>query len=111
MSAPPQDDPLDQVRRTLANQAKMRAIKKYREETGSGWAAAAEAVDLIRAGGTPEATPSEARRRGGPSPAAPAPGSSSHIVERRRTNPMLVLLSLAALSGALFGVAYLLTRG
>lgn len=47
----------------------------------------------------------------GPSPAAPGPETSSRLVERRHANPMLVLLSLAALSGALFGLGYLLTRG
>jgi hypothetical protein len=108
MSAPPQDGPLEQVRRALAGQTKMHAIKKYREETGSGWAAAAEAVDAIRAGETPGVSGRQARRTRGHGPADVAP--ASRIVERRRVNPMLVLLALAALSGALFGLAYVLTR-
>ncbi len=108
MSAPPQDGPLEQVRLALASQTKMHAIKKYREETGSGWAAAAEAVDAIRAGGTPSVSGRRARHTGGHGSADVVP--ASRIVERRRVNPMLVLLSLAALSGALFGLAYVLTR-
>jgi hypothetical protein len=108
MSAPPQDGTLEQLRRALAGQTKMHAIKKYREETGSGWAAAAEAVDVIRAGGTPGVPGPEARRTRGHGSTIPAP--APRIVERRRVNPMLVLLSLAALFGALFGLAYALTR-
>lgn len=109
MSAPPQDGPLDQIRRVLAGQTKMHAIKKYREATGSGWAAAAEAVDPIRAGGTPGTGP-EAQRVRGRSAAGAELASASRVVERRRVSPMLVLVSLAALSGALFGLVYLLTR-
>ena len=55
MSAPPGDGPLEEVRRVLAGQAKLLAIKRYRESTGSGWAEAAEAVDRIRAGRAPDA--------------------------------------------------------
>ena len=111
MSAPPQDGPLDQVRRALADQTKMRAIMKYREETGSGWAAAAEAIASIRAGGMPGAPPPEARRVREVPPSGAGPAPAPRIVERRRVNPMLVLLALAALSGALFGLAYVVTRG
>lgn len=55
MSEPPGEGPLERVRRALAGQAKMIAIKRYRDETGSGWAEAAEAVERIRAGRAPAA--------------------------------------------------------
>lgn len=55
MSEPPGDGPLERARRALAGQAKMLAIKRYREEIGCGWAEAAEAVERIRAGRAPAA--------------------------------------------------------
>jgi ribosomal protein L7/L12 len=55
MPAPPGDGPLEEVRRALVGQAKLRAIKLYRQANGTSWAAAAEAVDRIRAGRAPAA--------------------------------------------------------
>jgi ribosomal protein L7/L12 len=55
MSAPPGHGSLEEARRTLAGQAKMRAIKLYRDANRTGWAEAAEAVDSIRAGRAPAA--------------------------------------------------------
>ncbi len=51
MSEPPGDRPLEQVRRVLAGQAKMIAIKRYRDSTGAGWVESAEAVEAMRDGG------------------------------------------------------------
>ena len=68
MTAPSGDGPLDRIRRVLAGQAKMLAIKRYRDSTGSGWAEAAEAVERIRAGRAPAA--------GAPAPRPPVgPGA------------------------------------
>lgn len=158
MSAPSGDGPLDRIRRVLAGQAKMLAIKRYRESTGSGWAEAAEAVDRIRAGGKPAERAKAPRPPIGPEARAvgdalaagnmieairlyraatgvglkeakdaidaivaekqagaryrgPDAGPAARIVERRRLNPVLVLLLLAVLCGAAFGVVVLLTRG
>lgn len=110
MPAPPQDGPLAQIRRALAGQAKMHAIKMYREETGSGWAAAAEAVERIQAGGKPDDTTAPARRPPALRPKGGSAGASARIVERSRISPMLVLFALAAGSGAVFGLVYLLTE-
>lgn len=106
MSAPPQDGPLERVRRALASQAKMRAIKMYREETGSGWAAAAEAVERLARPSKSDAAMSPALR---PAPARPTGAARPGVVERKRIGPMLVLLALAAGFGALFALVYLLT--
>jgi ribosomal protein L7/L12 len=155
MPAPPVDGPLERIRRVLAGQAKMHAIKRYRESTGSGWAEAAEAVERIRAGGrpapekalAPPAVSAEARAVGaaldagktieairlyraatgvglkeakhaidamiaekdaGRRPARSSP-VGPRVVERRRIGPMLILLSLAALFGTVFGLVILLT--
>ena len=63
MSVPTEDGPLEEARRVLAGQAKMRAIKLYRDANRSGWAEAAEAVDRIRAGRVPMATHTSALPR------------------------------------------------
>jgi ribosomal protein L7/L12 len=62
MSVPPQDGPLEEARRVLASQAKMRAIKLYRDANRAGWAEAAEAVDRIRAVRAPAAATSAVTR-------------------------------------------------
>ena len=84
----------------------MRAIKMYREETGSGWAAAAEAVERIQSGGAPGSAAQPNARK----PAARLQGAAPEIrvVERAKFGPTAILLLLAALSGAVFGIAYLL---
>ncbi len=109
MPAPPQDGPLNRVRRALARQAKVHAIKMYREQNGGGWAAAAEAVERIGVGGEPDAARTPPRP-----PTAQRPKSTNaprvRIVERGRVNPMLMLLALASASGAIFGLVYLLTE-
>lgn len=106
MSAPPQDGPLERIRRILARQAKMRAIKMYRDETGSGWAAAAEAVERLGAPSKSDAAKAPGLR---PTLARPAGADVRTVVERRPISPMLVLLALAAGFGALFALVYLLT--
>jgi len=50
MSEPPGARTLDEVRRRLVAQAKMRAITLYRASTGAGLADAKRAVERIRAG-------------------------------------------------------------
>jgi hypothetical protein len=110
MPAPPQDDPLNQARRALAGQAKMHAIKLYRERNGGGWAAAAEAVERIGAGGNPDAAKTPPQRLPAQRPKSPSASPSVRIVERRRISPMLMLLALAAASGTVVGLVYLLTE-
>lgn len=110
MPAPPQDGPLDQARRALARQAKIHAIKLYREQNGGGWAAAADAVERIGDGGNPDAAKTPPRRPPAQRPKNASVPPSVRIVERRRISPMLMLLALAAASGAVFGLVYLLTE-
>ena len=62
MSEPPRAGTLDQIRRRLAEQAKMFAVKLSREETGAGFAEAKDAIERIRGGRAPA-----------PPPPAPAP--------------------------------------
>ena len=84
----------------------MRAIKMYREETGSGSAAAAEAVERLGRPSKSDAATSPALRA---TPARPTGAEARSVVERRRIGPMLSLLALAAGFGALFALVYLLT--
>ncbi len=104
MTQPPPTRPLEQVRRGLVGLTKMRAIMMYRGETGIGWAAAAEAVERIQSGGPPKPVePPKAAAR------PPAPAAEFRVVERATFRPVAVLLFLAALSGAVFGLVYLFT--
>jgi ribosomal protein L7/L12 len=50
MSEPSRPGTLDEIRRVIAGQAKMFAIKLYRDKTGAGHAEAKEAVERIGAG-------------------------------------------------------------
>ena len=49
MSAPPGAGTLDEIRSLIAGQAKLLAIKRYREATGAGLAEAKAAVERLRA--------------------------------------------------------------
>ena len=57
MSEPPRAGTLDQVRRRLAEQAKMFAVKLYRVKTGAGLAEAKDAIERIRTGRAPVPPP------------------------------------------------------
>jgi ribosomal protein L7/L12 len=57
MSEPPRAGTLDQVRRRLAEQAKMFAVKLYRDKTGAGFAEAKDAIERIRTGRAPAPPP------------------------------------------------------
>jgi ribosomal protein L7/L12 len=50
MSEPPGEGTLDAIRRLIAGQTKLLAIKLHRQSTGAGPAEAKAAVDRIRAG-------------------------------------------------------------
>ena len=54
MSEPPRPGTLDEVRRVIARQARMFAVKIYREKTGAGPAEAQDAIERIRAGRAPQ---------------------------------------------------------
>jgi ribosomal protein L7/L12 len=66
------------------------AIRLYRAATGAGLEAAKHAIDALMA-----------EKRAGPKPAA----AKGRVIERRRLNPVLVLLGVAALFGTVFGLA------
>jgi ribosomal protein L7/L12 len=149
MSEPPRPGTLDEMRRVIARQAKLFAIKLYRDKTGAGLAEAQDAVERIQAGRAPAPRPPAppvgaaaravgealragneieaiklyraatgvglkeakdaidaivAEKRAGPRPSA----VSARTVARRRVNPILVLLALAALFGTIFGFVILL---
>lgn len=53
MSEPPGGGTLDAIRRLIAGQTKLLAIKLYRQSTGAGPAEAKAAVERIQAGGAP----------------------------------------------------------
>jgi len=158
MSEPPRSGPLAEIRRVLAGQARMFAIKRYRESTGAGWADAADAIERIRAGRVAAApgdaaasTPvsAEARAIGdalaagntieaiklyraatgvglkeakdaidaikreksaGPRPRRQAAASAA-VIERRGISRAVLLLSLAAIFGTVFGLMMLLADG
>lgn len=152
MSEPPGGGTLDAIRRLIAGQTKLLAIKLYRQSTGAGPAEAKAAVERIQAGRVPAGAHAkalalppvgaearaigEALRAGNeieairlyraatglglkeakdaidlivaekhtgarPRSHAPAP----EIIQRRRINPIFVLLGIAAIFGTAFGLA------
>jgi ribosomal protein L7/L12 len=157
MSEPPRSGPLAEIRRVLAGQARMFAIKRYRESTGAGWADSADAIERMRGGaaaaaGNAAAAPpvsAEARAIGDALAAGKTveaiklyraatgvglkeakdaidaikreksdglrlrrrAGASPVVVERRRISPAVLLLSLAAIFGTVFGLVMLLAGG
>ena len=72
---------------------KIEAIRLYRQATGAGLKDAKDAIDAI-----------VAEKRAGPPPPRAA---HAGIVERRRINPILMLLTLAVLFGTVFGLVLL----
>jgi ribosomal protein L7/L12 len=153
MSEPPRSGPLAEIRRVLAGQARMFAIKRYRESTGAGWADSADAIERMRGGGGAAAgnapVGAEARAIGdalaagktieaiklyraatgvglkeakdaidaikreksaGLRPRRQAAASPA-VLERRRISPAVLLLSLAAILGTVFGLVMLLAGG
>jgi ribosomal protein L7/L12 len=72
---------------------KIEAIRLYRKATGAGLKEAKDAIDAI-----------VAEKRAGPPPRAAGAG----IVQRRRLNPIVALLALAALFGTVCGLVVLI---
>jgi len=70
---------------------KIEAIRLYRKATGAGLKDAKDAIDAI-----------VAEKHAGPLPRTTRAGA--RIVERRRINPILMLMALAALFGTVFGL-------